>query len=183
MPYYACPNCGSSVSSAGESAPGACPGCCARLHVTDDVPLALAAVSRHARRPPAVVKMAIDDDDSAPAAARGAIRDLSGDLGDARMHVCELLVSELVTNVVRHAPPRSVLTAADLRVRMYADRVRVEVRDDGPGFSPHTQPIDPEAESGWGLRIVREFADEWGVELGAQNCVWFEVGRTPVASG
>ena len=43
--------------------------------------------------------------------------------------------------------------------------------------------IDQDAESGWGLHLVRELADEWGVELGAQNCVWFEVARTPLASG
>jgi anti-sigma regulatory factor (Ser/Thr protein kinase) len=118
-----------------------------------------------------------------PGGARHALRDLRPDLGDARLRLCELLVSELVTNVVLHAPPESVLSAADLRVRLYGDRVRVEVRDEGPGFSPRPRTVDQDAESGWGLHLVGQLADEWGVELGAQNCVWFEVGRTPLASG
>jgi hypothetical protein len=26
-------------------------------------------------------------------------------------------------------------------------------------------------------------SDAWGIEPGIQNCVWFEIGRTPLASG
>ncbi len=183
MPYYVCPNCGSSVSSAAAPAPAACPGCCARLHLAEEAHSLEVTGSRRARRPAAVVKVPIDADPRSPSAARHALQDLGGELGDARLRVCELLVSELVTNVVRHAPPTSLVSAADLRVRLYGDRVRVEVRDEGTGFSPHPREVDQDAESGWGLHLVSELADEWGVELGAQNCVWFEVGRTPLASG
>jgi anti-sigma regulatory factor (Ser/Thr protein kinase) len=133
--------------------------------------------------PTPVVKVPIRPGRASPTIARHALRDLGGELGAARLRVCELLVSELVTNVVIHAQEPSVPSAADMSVRLYGDRVRVEVRDEGPGFSPCRRPVDEDATSGWGLRLVRELADDWGVELGAENCVWFELGRTPIASG
>jgi anti-sigma regulatory factor (Ser/Thr protein kinase) len=183
MPFYACPNCGSSVSSAAAATPPVCPGCCALLHPFDDVPPPAASDAPPARRPKPVLRMPLGSDDGAPSAARHALRDLRPELGDARLRTCELLVSELVTNVVLHTPAARSLAAADLRVRLYGDRVRVEVRDDGPGFKPRPRTPDQDPGSGWGLHLVRELADEWGIEPGLQNCVWFEVGRTPLASG
>jgi anti-sigma regulatory factor (Ser/Thr protein kinase) len=179
MPYYACPNCGSSVSSAIDGAPSACPGCCATLH-----PAAIApAAARRARPPKPILRTPIGADRHAPSAARHALGELKPELGEARYRVCELLVSELVTNVVRHAGPAHSLAAADMRVRLYGDRVRFEVRDDGPGFTPHARSDGQDIGSGWGLHLVEELADRWGIERGVQNCVWFEVGRTPLASG
>ena len=122
----------------------------------------------------------------APAAARHALGAVRPELGEARYRVCELLVSELVTNVVRHTNGRRSIAASDMRVRVYPDRVRVEVRDDGPGFAPAGNGnggSDRDPGSGWGLFLVDELADEWGIESGVQNCVWFELVRTPLASG
>ena len=127
------------------------------------------------RRLKPVLRMPLGSDARAPAAARHALSTLRTDIGEARYPVCELLVSELVTNVIRHGGERRSFAAADMRVRMYPDRVRVEVRDDGPGFSPWPKAPVPTAESGWGLQLVEELADDWGVERGVQNCVWFEV--------
>lgn len=180
VPYYACPNCGSSISSAAEPAPAACPGCCALLHLEADLP---AHVPYRERRPKPVVRMPLGSDLDAPFAARHALGPLRAELGDARYHVCQLLVSELVTNVVLHTPEARSVAAADLRVRLYGDRIRVEVRDDGPGFRTGPRTADQDVGSGWGLHLVDELADDWGVEAGVQNCVWFELGRTPLASG
>jgi anti-sigma regulatory factor (Ser/Thr protein kinase) len=182
MPFYACPNCGSSVSSAASPAPGACPSCCARLHLVDGTPSTVAD-TRPEPRPKPALRLPLDTGDDSPAAARHALRKLRGELGEARFRVCELLVSELVTNIVLHTPEDSPFAAADMRVRLYGDRVRVEVRDDGPGFVPKPRTNGQDAGSGWGLHLVDELADHWGVEPGLQNCVWFEVGRTPLASG
>src|SRR4051794_31085646 len=179
MPYYACPNCGSSVSSAVDAAPAACPGCCATLHPAESPPVAV----QRARRPKPVLRMPLGADRHAPSAARHALTKVRPELGEARYRVCELLVSELVTNVVRHTEPARSLAAADMRVRLYRDRVRVEVRDDGPGFTPHARSNGQDIDSGWGLHLVGELSDRWGIEPGVQNCVWFEIGRTPLASG
>jgi anti-sigma regulatory factor (Ser/Thr protein kinase) len=135
------------------------------------------------RRPKPVVRMPLRQDTDAPYAARHALTPLLDELGHARYRVCQLLVSELVANVVRHTPEAHSLAAADMRVRLYGDRVRVEVRDDGPGFRPRPRADDQDAESGWGLHLVEQLSDDWGVEPGVQNCVWFELGRTPLASG
>jgi anti-sigma regulatory factor (Ser/Thr protein kinase) len=86
-------------------------------------------------------------------------------------------VSEVVTNAVRHAG----LRAGD-RIRLVGrlgDRaMRVEVHDPGRGFEPRPPRPDPARASGWGLFLVAELADRWGVERGNPGTsVWFEVDR------
>src|SRR3954453_20083452 len=180
MPFYACPNWGSSSSDAVGPPPTACPWCCASMRIEDDVP----GIDRSSpqRRPKPVVRTPIGSDGLAPSAARHALSTLRPELGDARYRVCELLVSELVTNVVRHTSAHRSIAASDMRVRVYPDRVRIEVRDDGPGLAQRVNG-DQDPGGGWGLFLVDELADEGGVESGVQNCVWFELTRTPLASG
>jgi anti-sigma regulatory factor (Ser/Thr protein kinase) len=149
--------------------------------VADDLPAT--ARSQPERRPKPVLRMPLGSDLLAPSAARHALGELRPDLGEARYRVCELLVSELVTNVVRHTSGDRSIAASDMRVRVYPDRVRIEVRDDGPGLNRRDPGGDPEIGGGWGLFLVDELADEWGIESGVQNCVWFELTRTPLASG
>jgi anti-sigma regulatory factor (Ser/Thr protein kinase) len=117
--------------------------------------------------------MPLGRDLGAPAAARRALAQLRPSLSEERFKACELLTTELVTNVLRHAPVRSAWSTADMRVRMYPDCVRVEIRDDGIGFRPRARTADQDIHSGWGLHLVEELADEWGIEPGVQNCVWF----------
>ncbi len=89
-------------------------------------------------------------------------------------HTVCLLVSELVTNAVRHAgmgPADRIVLAA----RLEPDFVRVEVRDTGRGFDP-----DVRAEArGYGLRLTDMLATRWGVDRDedAGTRVWFEVDR------
>jgi anti-sigma regulatory factor (Ser/Thr protein kinase) len=88
-----------------------------------------------------------------------------------------LLVSELVTNAVRHAV-RGRLTEVELRIENEADRIRVVVSDPGGGFV--VQPRLPTASesSGWGLYLVDRIADRWGVITKDHNEVWFEIDMT-----
>ena len=85
-----------------------------------------------------------------------------------------LLISEVVTNSVRHAG----LSEAD-RIRLAVDLrdrcVRVEVCDRGPGFDPRPRPRTDEDESGWGLHFVEQLADRWGVVQNDVVRVWFEL--------
>jgi anti-sigma regulatory factor (Ser/Thr protein kinase) len=154
--------------------PAICPGCCALLHDSDGAVPSAPPLARP-RKPKPVLRMAIGRDPSAPAAARHALVELRPALGEPELRVCQLLTSELVTNVLLHAPTRSAWSAADMRVRMYPDWVRVEVRDDGLSFRPRSRTPEQDIGSGWGLHLVGELADEWGVEPGVQNCVWFTV--------
>lgn len=173
MPPTMCPTCGSSVSSADGAVPAICPGCCALLHDSGGLPPTPPAVAR--RPPKPVLRMPLGRDLGAPASARRALADLREELGEPRLRLCQLLTSELVTNVVRHAPGRSAWSGADMRVRLYPDRVRVEVRDDGLGFKPRARSAGQDAGTGWGLHLVEQMAEGWGVEPGVQNCVWFEL--------
>ena len=92
----------------------------------------------------------------------------------------QLLVSELVSNSVRHAG----LGRDDL-IRVTADwsgdRLLVHVRDGGAPrrASPVVGSIRPApgAESGWGLYLVDRLASRWGTTAGGY---WFELrGEQP----
>ena len=109
-----------------------------------------------------------------PAAAGAARRLLVREgLDNDLDHTVCLLVSELVTNAIRHAGmdegERIVLAA-----RLADDWVRVEVRDAGPGFDPDIR----HTVQGYGLRMLDMLAARWGVDrhdAGAR--VWFEIDR------
>jgi anti-sigma regulatory factor (Ser/Thr protein kinase) len=84
----------------------------------------------------------------------------------------KLLVSELVTNSVVHAglPPDQDIA---LRLGRKASTLRVEVCDRGRGFAESL--LKRTHTNGFGLYLVEQLSDRWGVERGAQTCVWFEV--------
>jgi DNA-binding NarL/FixJ family response regulator len=88
-----------------------------------------------------------------------------------------LLISELVTNVVRHAA-----TDVDLRIAMGAGTVRVEVGDRNPEVPVMRTPA-PTDLGGRGMRIVDDLALRWGMEARRTGkCVWFELSREPAVS-
>src|SRR4051794_19921554 len=84
--------------------------------------------------------------------ARDAIAGLAGHLGSVFGDVV-LLVSELVTNSVRHAG-LDASQPLQLSVATEADTVRVAVRDPGPGFEPPPPPDNQGHVGGWGLVLV-----------------------------
>jgi anti-sigma regulatory factor (Ser/Thr protein kinase) len=92
----------------------------------------------------------------------------------ATREILELLVSELVTNSVRHGG-RLENSCVELRVTV-ADRcVRVEVCDHGPGFDGEPpRPPEPHQTSGWGLYLVDRLSRDWGIERNPTR-VWFEM--------
>ncbi|HEX6460898.1 MAG TPA: ATP-binding protein, partial [Thermoleophilaceae bacterium] len=55
------------------------------------------------------------------------------------------------------------------------ERLRVEVGDDGPGFVPAPRSADAPLDSHWGLHLVEELADRWGVVAEPETLVWFEL--------
>jgi anti-sigma regulatory factor (Ser/Thr protein kinase) len=108
-------------------------------------------------------------------AARLALADLESQLDASVAFDVRLLVSELVTNSVQHAS----VAAEDsivLIVSINDETVRVTVRDDGPGFEPPASPPPEDADAGWGLFLVEQLADSWGIGDGGKD-VWFEIRR------
>ena len=115
------------------------------------------------------------------ATARQAVGELSSQLPEEVLGDVRLLVSELVTNALRHAG-LSDKDRIELAVGVTDTAVRVEVTDHGRGFDPQSIPTDPEVAEGWGLYLVATLSDRWGAESdGDSTRVWFELDRTRAA--
>ena len=106
--------------------------------------------------------------------ARRAIEEVAPTVDELTLLNLRLLVSELVTNAVRHVPADQAQTIR-LVVNRNAQGVRVEVGDRGPGFMPAPQADVQDRASGWGLNILARVADRWGVENDDGALVWFEI--------
>ena len=168
MPYYRCPACGlTTYSAAAYSSAGVCPSCStrlagdARLHV---MPGATGDITRVLRARP-----------EAAGEARRAIVSLPL-AGDARERLA-LLVSELVTNSVRHARLSSD-DAITLRITSRDGLIRIAVRDTGAGFAPSSLDLDGggPGDVGHGLQVVDDVADAWGADRDSEGfTVWCEV--------
>lgn len=103
--------------------------------------------------------------------ARAVVREQLHDWGLARLaDTAELLVSELVTNAVRHSHGRPV----ELRL-VRGDTLLCEVDDDDHDL-PTLLSAGPFDDAGRGLRVVSMLAREWGTSrTGAGKTVWFEL--------
>jgi anti-sigma regulatory factor (Ser/Thr protein kinase) len=111
-------------------------------------------------------------DDRSPGAARNFARDALGGWGFKLdvIDTAELLVSEVVTNAVRHAR-----TSVELVIARHGDCVRFEAWDDGDG-SPVVIHADSLDESGRGVWLVEALSAEWGFLFkGRRKGVWFEL--------
>jgi anti-sigma regulatory factor (Ser/Thr protein kinase) len=110
----------------------------------------------------------------AAAEARSEIGKLQTDLDPPLIETLRLLVTELVTNSVRHTAADSVT----LSVAIGKSSVLTEVADTGPGFDPKCVEDAGDDNTGWGLFLVQRLADRWGVKHeGPSKRVWFELRR------
>ena len=113
----------------------------------------------------------------APAIARAAVSEqllasgIDGSLGQTIV----LLVSEVVSNAVRHSSGPAD-AAIGLEASVTPERVRIAVTDAGDGFAP--RPRDPNRPGeGYGLFLLEKAARSWGVEGDGRTTVWFELDR------
>jgi anti-sigma regulatory factor (Ser/Thr protein kinase) len=114
---------------------------------------------------------------SAAGQARAALAALRGRIDPGALEDIRLLVSELVSNSVRHAGADRDLV--HLAVTTRPGSVRVEVSDGGTGFQPSARDTtDLDTPGGWGLHLVDRLADRWGVETGRRTRVWFELSSS-----
>jgi hypothetical protein len=108
----------------------------------------------------------------APADARRSLAPLRTTVPDPIRERAELLMSEVVTNSVRHAAlgPGDTI---DVHVHGSPSMVRVDVVDPGPGFDPSGR--EPTLGGGWGIWLLDRLATRWGVECDGATRVWFEL--------
>ncbi len=113
--------------------------------------------------------------DSVPR-ARGFARELldGWGVGDLRDDV-DLLITELMTNAVLHAPGRARVVVA-----REPDGVRLEVLDSSP-TAPVRRSMNGAATTGRGLNLVSALATSWGVSARGDGlpgkAVWCRVGH------
>ena len=110
----------------------------------------------------------------APLTARAQLQCVEEALERPLFEDVRLLVSELVTNSVRHSGCGGTV---GLAVCFSAMRVRVEVCDSGVGFHPERRHGDRGVPGGWGLVLVEQLSDRWGVEREGLTRVWLEIDR------
>jgi anti-sigma regulatory factor (Ser/Thr protein kinase) len=118
----------------------------------------------------------------AATAARLALDNLDAELDPVLAQDLRLLVTEAVKNSVQHAgvgPEDSI----GLKIAVHPERVRIEVTDHGPGFEPDASRPDEDEVSGWGLFLIDQLSDRWGVVQEDATTVWFEVSRGESSSG
>jgi anti-sigma regulatory factor (Ser/Thr protein kinase) len=108
-------------------------------------------------------------------AARLALSEIDDLVDETQAFDVRLLVSELVTNSVKHAKagPDDSIT---LNLTVDDSVIRCEVRDTGPGFEPPPIDIEEAGDRGWGLFFVEQIADSWGADR-SNGRVWFEIRR------
>ncbi|MFZ3551735.1 ATP-binding protein [Streptomyces sp. 4.24] len=110
--------------------------------------------------------------DTAPSRARRDVTLYLHTWGlDHLVNDARLIVSELVTNALRHTHTGRV----GVSVTRHSDRVRIVVTDTSR-TTPAPAVVDPDAEAGRGLQLIDELATGWGSErLPTGKRVWAEL--------
>jgi anti-sigma regulatory factor (Ser/Thr protein kinase) len=108
--------------------------------------------------------------------ARAFARQLLGGQ-HAGLDMVVLLLSELVTNSVRHSRSGHSGGLITIAITDSGTIVHVEVTDEGSDHVPSLFPADDRSEQGYGLALVEALATRWGFSRsGAKSTTcWFEV--------
>jgi integral membrane sensor domain MASE1/anti-sigma regulatory factor (Ser/Thr protein kinase) len=125
------------------------------------------------------VAVELEPGSGCPAEARNALSPLADGLAGVVYMDASLLVSELVTNCVRHAQLRPG-DRIRLQVELSEEVLRVEVSDPGEGFAANVPEPAGRGPGGWGLFLTERLADRWGVDREeGWTTVWVEMDLDP----
>ena len=124
-----------------------------------------------------VAEIALPTGRGAPRAARQVVDDcLSPLVAPPILDDARLLVSELVTNSVRHAGLGED-DAVLVRILLAAQALRLEIENPGTAGVIAAGSPDREAGRGFGLQLLEVLANRWGVSREQSTRVWFEMTR------
>jgi serine/threonine-protein kinase RsbW len=119
--------------------------------------------------------IALPADPGAPGAARIAIgRWLTPRVPLKVVEDAQLVVSELLTNSLRHAgvTPRDVL---HVRAQLARGVLHLEIEDPGSDHAIAPAPPDLQHGTGFGLNLVASLATRWGVSRNGHTGVWADL--------
>ncbi|MEA2310510.1 MAG: serine/threonine-protein kinase RsbW [Solirubrobacteraceae bacterium] len=109
--------------------------------------------------------------------ARRWVASIAGELLDHDQAAnLRLVMSEVVTNALRHGSPGEQI---DIAVTPKPEFLCVQVTDDGPGLVPKPRALAVEEHGGFGLYFVDQLTRRWGVTReNRRTRVWFELDYT-----
>jgi sigma-B regulation protein RsbU (phosphoserine phosphatase) len=93
-------------------------------------------------------------------------------LGEDRISRIELAVTEVATNIIRHAYSGQSDASLQVAVRLFPEMFLIEFLDQGKGFCPESIPqpeFDGSREGGFGLYIVSQIVDDVVYSRGKDN--------------
>jgi serine phosphatase RsbU (regulator of sigma subunit)/PAS domain-containing protein len=134
---------------------------------TDDA--ALLVVRCHAAAPDAIATWSLPEDPQAAGTARRHVRDqlAAWHLEDLTTNT-EMLASELVANVIRHA-------SGPARLRLLRSQTLVCEVFDGSVTTPRIRRASWTDEGGRGLQLIAALCDRWGTRyMTTGKCIWTE---------
>ncbi|WP_420310442.1 SpoIIE family protein phosphatase [Streptomyces sp. YS-B37] len=137
------------------------------FRINDDAALLVART--HALAPQDIASWQLPDEPTAAGQARHGVRKQleAWDLEELSM-TTELLVSELVGNVIRHA-------SGPMTLRLLRSRTLICEVSDGSLSMPRIRRAADTDEGGRGLQLVAAMADRWGARYTPSGkCIWTE---------
>ncbi|SEH14152.1 ATP-binding protein [Thermoleophilum album] len=145
-----------------------------RLEETPTRAVPAANAPRRKRHVEDVLSIQLPGGPKAASQARRALWQLRGDLDQPLLETARLLVTELISNSVKHARSATI----GMKAAVGRSKVLIEIADEGPGFEHVPRGADDDQASGWGLFLVDRLADRWGVTReDGRTRVWFELRR------
>jgi anti-sigma regulatory factor (Ser/Thr protein kinase) len=125
-----------------------------------------------------LAEVVLPADAAAPGAARMVIAHcLSGLVARRILGDAQLLGTELVTNSLQHAELRGG-DPVFVRIYLGAEALRLEVENPGTaGVVAAKVPDRRSGAGGFGLDLVGQLAERWGVSRTHSTIVWLELGR------
>ncbi|GGX46559.1 histidine kinase [Streptomyces chryseus] len=134
---------------------------------SDDVALLVARTRR--LDPARIAEWDVPPDPAAVSPVRNACARRLADWGlEDIAFTTELILSELITNAIRHG-------TEPIGVRLLYDRSLICEVSDGSSTSPHLRRAEATDEGGRGLFLVAQFAERWGTRYTARGkIIWSE---------